>query len=220
MRHSRVIIVEDDVALRRSLTDWLSGEYAVSDFESAEALLQVIDRFDPKDNVPTCILLDFQMTGMTGVELQSHLSKNNVQLPIIFMSGNAQQADIIDAWHGGAVDFLLKPFTGTKVSETISTLFRRIAKANAVKPEVEEDLVDLPISQREAEVLLLLGQGYRQHEIAKILNITLRTIKWHRASIKNKLNLNTLVEVTRFCDLHLRSIQRTAKEPGTSETHD
>jgi len=129
------------------------------------------------------------------------------------MSGNALQSDIIDAWHGGAADFLLKPFTGVKVSEIIATMFDRLEKTKSRSPPPVSvaDLVELPISQREAEVLLLLGKGHRQHEIAKMLNITLRTVKWHRASIKNKLNLNTLVELTRYCDQHMASIERVAK---------
>jgi DNA-binding NarL/FixJ family response regulator len=68
----------------------------------------------------------------------------------------------------------------------------------------------IPISQREAQVLLLLGQGYRQHEIADTLNITLRTVKWHRASIKNKLGLNTLVEIARYCDQYHSLIKEIA----------
>ena len=70
---------------------------------------------------------------------------------------------------------------------------------------------DIPISQREAEVLILLGQGHRQNEVSEKLGITLRTVKMHRASLKNKLNLNTLVELTRYCDEHLPSIDRIAK---------
>lgn len=211
MKNLRVMIVEDDAALRQSLTDWLSTEYVVTGFESAEALMQDLHLFESQDPLTTCILLDFQLGGATGVELHTQLLKKNIHFPVIFMSGNAQQADIIDAWHGGAVDFLLKPFTGSKVSETIDALFKRIVSAQTLlSTSVHERLVDIPISQREAQVLLLLGGGHRQHEIAKMLNISLRTIKWHRASLKNKLNLNTLVELTRFCDQHMRSIEAIA----------
>lgn len=213
MKQSRVIIVEDDVALRQSLAEWLSNEHVVSDFDSAEALIKAIDEFESADNIPTCILLDFQMSGMTGVELQAKLSLMNVHFPIIFMSGNALRVDIIDAWHGGAVDFLLKPFTGTKLSETIATLFHRVQTIQPLASSsiFQDELVDIPISQREAEVLLLLGSGHRQHEIARMLNITLRTVKWHRANIKIKLHLNTLVELTRYCDQHTSAIERVAQ---------
>lgn len=213
MKNSRVIIIEDDVALRKSLSEWLANEYLVTEFESAEAFLEKLEQFDSASSLPACMLLDFQMTGMTGVQLQSKLMKMNIVIPIIFMSGNAQQADIIDAWHGGAVDFLLKPFTGSKVSETLRGMFDKLmtVKRTLLAADVVGCVVDLPITQREAEVLILLGKGHRQHEIAKMLNITLRTVKWHRAGIKNKLKLNTLVELTRYCDQHMLSIQKVAR---------
>jgi len=213
MKQFRVILVEDDAALRGSLTDWLSKEYLVTQFESAEDLLGALNNFDLEDGIPTCILLDFQMPGMNGVELQTKLREMSINFPIIFTSGNAQQSDIINAWHGGANDFLLKPFTGEKVSQVLHALFQqsKAMKLVAASMPTTNHLTSIPISKREAQVLLLLGKGYRQHEIADQLNITLRTVKWHRASIKNKLGLNTLVEIARYCDQHKLLIEEALK---------
>ena len=213
MKHSRVIIVEDEAAVRQGLNDWLSSEYEVSTFESAELFLEAINDFEFEDGIPTCILLDFQMPGMTGVELQSNLQLMSIECPVIFMSGNAQQADIIDAWRGGAIDFLLKPFTGAQVSEALRDLFKKAEQIPSDKPafETEKRLIDIPISQREAEVLHLLGKGHRQSEVADMLNITLRTVKMHRSSLKTKLNLNTLVELSRYCEEHKLSIEKAMK---------
>jgi FixJ family two-component response regulator len=204
MKQLRVILVEDDAALRASLIDWLSKEYLVTQFESAEDLLRALNNFDLEDGIPTCILLDFQMPGMNGVELQTKLREMNIEFPIIFTSGNAQQADIIDAWHGGANDFLLKPFTGEKVSQVLQALFQ---ESSAIKLAS----ASMPISKREAQVLMLIGNGYRQHEIADLLNITLRTVKWHRTSIKNKLGLNTLVEIARYCDQNKSLLEKASQ---------
>lgn len=210
MNPSRVILVEDNTALRESLSDWLSKEYLVVSFDSAEALLQAFNNFDFEDGIKTCILLDFQMPGMNGVELQTRLREMHIAYPIIFISGNAQQADIINAWHGGAVDFLLKPFTGATVSEVLRKLFEKSSAMRFAISPSDHHATSIPISQREAQVLLLLGQGFRQHDIANTLNITLRTVKWHRASIKNKLGLNTLVEIARYCDQHQFLIKKMA----------
>lgn len=210
---SRVILVEDDTALRESLSNWLSKEYLVVPFNSAEAFLQALGDSDFEDGINTCISLDFQMPGMNGVELQTRLREMHIAYPIIFTSGNAQQADIIDAWHGGATDFLLKPFTGAKVSQVLRNLFEQSSTIALSALSANNPKISIPISQREAQVLLLLGQGCRQHEIASALNITLRTVKWHRASIKNKLDLNTLVEIARYCDQHQSLIQQTADTP-------
>jgi len=213
VKHTRVIIVEDDTALRQSLIEWLSIEHTVCSYESAEQLLDAIRHIVFHETMPTCLLIDLQLCGMNGIELQSKLRQMNVQMPVLFMSGNAHQADIIDAWHGGAANFLLKPFTGTKVSQALGVIFNTLtsAQTQAEREQPRQDIVDLPISRREAEVLLLLGKGYRQLEIAQMLNISLRTVKWHRASIKNKLNLNTLVELARYCDHHMNAIESIAK---------
>ena len=213
MKNSLVIIVEDDAALRQGLTDWLSHDHEVASFESAEDFLAVLNDFEFEDGIPTCLLLDLQMRGMTGVALQSELKRLNLECPIIFMSGNAQQADIIEAWRGGAIDFLLKPFSGSDVSNVLNALFIKAAqlKLEATEEPVTNLPMDISMTHREAEVLLLLGKGHRQGEAAKMLNITLRTVKMHRANLKDKLGLNTLFELTRFCDAHQSAIEKIAK---------
>jgi FixJ family two-component response regulator len=213
MKNSQVIIVEDDAALRQSLTEWLSQDHEVSSFASAEDFLAALNDFEFENGIPTCMLLDFQMPGMTGVALQSELKLQSIDCPIIFMSGNAQHSDIVDAWRGGAVDFLLKPFSGSEVSHALSALFSKSALLKSEAQVVQAITIDIeiPITHREAQVLLLLGQGHRQGDVAKMLNITLRTIKMHRGNLKNKLGLNTLFELTRYCDAHRSSIEKIAK---------
>jgi FixJ family two-component response regulator len=213
VKQTRVIIVEDEASVRQGLSSWLSQDYEVSAFETAEAFMAAIDDFQFEDGIPTCMLLDFQMPGMTGVELQSNIRLMNLEFPIVFMSGNAQHSDIIDAFHGGAVDFILKPFTGAQVSAVLEALFKKMALLQQTTPpiRIEAPLTDVPITAREAEALLLLGKGHRQHEVAEILGISLRTVKMHRAALKNKLNLNTLVELTRYYDQHRASIEKVAQ---------
>ncbi len=212
MKNSRVIIVDDESDIREGLQDWLSRDYLVRSFDSAESFLSAFNDFEFEDGIPSCILLDFQMPRMTGVELQTNLKRMNAAFPIIFMSGNAQQADIIDAWHGGAIDFILKPFTANQVSDKLANLFDSTHANREVTNRVNgnENIIDIPISQREAQVLLLLGQGHQQSEVAQILGLSLRTVKMYRTSLKNKLNLNTLMELARYHDEHRSSILKIA----------
>ena len=212
MIKNRVIIVDDDLDIRDGLEAWLSQDYQVVNFDSAESLLSAITNFDFEDGVPTCILLDFQMPGMNGVELQHNIKQINVEFPIIFMSGNAKQSDVIDAWHGGAVDFILKPFTPGKISSSLDKLFTaakqnqaKIKSATGNQPEI-----DLPITQREAQVLLLLGKGHEQQEVAEILGLSLRTVKMYRTFLRNKLHLHTLMELARYYDKYQASIEKLA----------
>jgi FixJ family two-component response regulator len=213
MNKLRILLVEDDIAIQEAFIALLSKTYQIDCFNSAEDFLNGLNDLGLKENISTCIVLDFQLPGMSGIELQNILAARNISLPILFISGNAKQIDIIDAWHGGAIDFLLKPFTGPKLSETLKTLFQKfeteskptISTAKKIPPN------STPISQREAQVLLLLGEGYRQYEIAEMLSISLRTIKWHRSNIKDKLDLKTLAELGRYCDANRRAIENVAK---------
>lgn len=213
MKNSHVIIVEDDTALRQSLTEWLKQEHVISGFASAEDFLAALNDFEFENDMPTCMLLDFQMPGMNGVALQTELKRLHIECPIVFMSGNAQHADIIEAWRGGAIDFLLKPFSGSELSDVLNALILKTAQRRLTADEVPDKNLseDLPITHREAEVLLLLGNGQRQSEAANKLKITLRTIKMHRANLKNKLGLNNLFELTRFCDAHRLEIEKIAQ---------
>ena len=166
--------------------------------------------------MPTCMLLDFQMPGMNGVELQRTLRSMNVEFPIIFMSGNAHQSDVINAWHGGAVDFILKPFNAEQISEVLATQFGQL-QSNREVDRKSKNLAQIsgkPITKREAEVLHLLGKGLQQNEIAQSLGISLRTVKMYRSFLKNKLDLNTPAEVVRYFDQNQQSILKIAQGRG------
>lgn len=210
MNKCKVIIIDDELVIREGLQAWLSQDYSVFTFDSAESFLNSLTTF--KNNTPTCVILDLQLSKMSGLELQHALNLLKFTFPIIFMSGIAQQSDIIDAWQGGAVDFILKPFTAIQVSNKLKKAFNSNVFIKNANKEKNETLIDIQISKREAQVLLLLGQGYQQFEVAKKLSLSLRTVKMYRASIKNKLNLKTLMELARFHDEHYRSIMKIAED--------
>lgn len=210
MKNFRVLVVDDDKEVRRGLFEWLSYDYEVECFDSAKSILSAINQLAFENGPPTCILLDLQMPEMNGVELLNQLQQMKVTHPIIFMSGNANQADVIEAWHGGAVDFVLKPFSAAQISSTLKSLFTEIAE---IRNEDSSDSsvgkqtdTPIPITSREAQVLLLLGKGHKQTEVAQMLGISVSTVKMYRNFLKNKLNLNTLVELALFCDEHRQSI--------------
>ena len=212
MNSARVIVIDDEIAVQEAFVALLSEDYQVKCFDSAESFLNSYNNFDFEDGVPSCILLDFQLPGMTGVELQTSLKQFNAEFPIIFMSGNAQPADVIGAWNGGAIKFLLKPFTANQISNTLTELFTALVTEQEFKSSEDFSLevIDPPINQREAQVLLLLGKGLQQTEVAKTLGLSLRTIKMYRSSIKEKLKLNTLMELARYCDKHHQLIEKLA----------
>lgn len=212
LKNHKVIVIDDEPIVRAGLENWLSRDYQVQSFDSAEAFLDAFNQFDLEDGMPTCILLDLQMPGMNGLELQQSLKALNAEFPIVFMSGNAQQVDIIKAWRSGAADFLLKPFSSTQVADALKKHFE-VSDTQKVHASSESNskLINIPITKREAEVLLLLGHGHLQAEVAQILGISLRTVKMYRGFLKDKLGLNTLAELGRYCIEHKQSIERVAQ---------
>lgn len=213
MRNTKVIIVDDESIVRAGLENWLSPKYIVSSFDSAKSFLSAFNQFEFEDHLPTCILLDLQMPGMNGLELQKNLKLMNAEFPIIFMSGNAQQIDIINAWQGGAADFILKPFSPSQITDVLEKNFNKISRDNNFSSkEGPIKLIDIPITKREAEVLLLLGNGHRQLEVAKLLGIAPRTVKMYRTFLRDKLSLNTLGELIKYCQNYEHSIKRIAEK--------
>lgn len=213
MRNAKVIIVDDESIVRAGLENWLSQDYEVKSFDSAKSFLEAFEQFEFEDHLPTCILLDLQMPEMNGLELQKNLKLMNAEFPIIFMSGNAQQIDIINAWQGGAADFILKPFAASQITDALDKNFKKISRhKNFASNEIPRKLIDIPITKREAEVLLLLGNGHRQPEVAKLLGIAPRTVKMYRTFLRDKLSLNTLGELIKYCQNYEHSIKRIAEK--------
>lgn len=208
MKNFRVLVVDDDKEVRRGLFEWLSYDYEVECFDSAQSILTTMNKQVFQNGPPTCILLDLQMPDMNGMELLNQLQQMKVSHPIVFMSGNANQADIIEAWHGGAVDFVLKPFSASQISITLKSLFTKLVELSNENSSnsLTGKQSDIPITSREAQVLLLLGKGHKQAEVAQMLGISLSTVKMYRNFLKNKLNLNTLVELALFCEENRQSI--------------
>jgi FixJ family two-component response regulator len=207
MKLNKVIIVDDEPIIRDSLSTWLLAKYEVQSYKNGTEFLLALQSSEFEDGTPTCLLLDFQMPVINGVEVQNELRAINCEIPIIFISGNALQKDVIDAWRGGAVDFILKPFTATQISDALQKLFQ----SNHHSSEIENHQTKLPITKREAQVLYLLGHGHQQNEVAQMLGLSLRTIKMYRTFLKNKLSLDNLVEVSRFFEANKQAITDLAK---------
>lgn len=213
MNINKVIVIDDEEIIRAGLENWLSRDYKVVGFASAGSFLESFKNFEFEDGMPTCILLDFQMPEMNGIELQRTLKLMNAEFPIIFMSGNAKQADIIDAWHDGAIDFILKPFTPAQISDALKKLFSSLNNSYSRNVNSNKNFnIDIPITKREAEVFLLLGNGRQQHEVAEALGISLRTVKMYRSFLRDKLELNTLGELIKYCQINEAAIRHIANK--------
>ncbi len=187
-----VYLVDDEFSVRDSLALLIeSTGQSVRSFESAEAFL---NNYDPEQ--PGCLLLDVRMPSMSGLELQGELLKREIFIPIIFISGHAGIPDSAKAFRAGAVDFLEKPFDNEILLERIDEAIKKdiASREQFIEHREIQNRLD-HLTHREQEVLSLIVRGHSNKEIARILDISNRTVEAHRASIMEKMQVKSLAEL-------------------------
>ena len=191
-----IYLVDDDVAFRKAISRLLrAAGYEVAEFESARELLERL----PEPHEPSCILLDVQIPGVTGPELQERLIELGLELPIIFLTGHGDIATSVQAIKAGADDFLTKPVTRDTLLKAIAHALERhrIALEKKEKQTSLRALVDA-LTPRERQVFELVVQGRMNKQIAQQLGATERTIKAHRHSIMEKIKVTTFAQLVVF----------------------
>jgi FixJ family two-component response regulator len=193
--NATIFIIDDDPAIRDSLTLMVVQEgFTVNTFENAEAFLENIqaERFG-------CAIVDIRMTGMDGMQLQEALSKRNLHLPIIFLTGHGDIPMSVRAIKAGAIDFLTKPVTREKLMTSIryalvesdKILYEQVSQKNA-----QSHLAEL--TERERDVMALAIQGHSNKEIARQLGISHRTVEIHKSKIMHKTGAINLLDLARI----------------------
>ncbi|AJP56405.1 DNA-binding response regulator [Pandoraea vervacti] len=188
-RDSVVHVVDDDASLRTALSRLLTASgYQTKEYASAGEFLVS----DP-DTRPGCVLLDLELGGPSGLDLQRALRRQASPLPVVFMSGYGDVARSVEAMKAGAVDFLIKPFGRDAVVGAIETA---IAVAQAKAPPQAADVeTESPLTGRERTVLQGIAKGLRNKQIAAELGLCERTVKTCRAELMRKLNASSLAEL-------------------------
>ena len=190
-----VYIVEDDAAMRDSLSLMLGllGFSTVS-FESAEAFLETY-----RNEWIGCVVADLRLPGLSGLELQANLRARGTTLPFVIITGHGDVKSARAAFQSEAVDFIEKPFDEAELRVAIEKGFdresRRIRHAEIGRDQV---LKLAKLTDREREVLELVGKGLHAKEIAASLNISARTVEVHKARLMTKLEARNVSELVRF----------------------
>ena len=192
MSHATVFVVDDDSSTRELLA-WLMKRHGlrVEVFPDARAFLK---RY--KGDMAGCLVVDLNMPGMSGLDLQQYLKEHGVLLPVIFLSGRADVPKAVKAVREGAIDFIEKPFDYRRVLALVEEGIKRDAEMRAGserKRQCAERLAQL--TQREREVLELVVAGRMNREIAEKLDISIKTVEAHRAKIMEKLEVNSVAEL-------------------------
>jgi FixJ family two-component response regulator len=188
-------VVDDDSSFRTAVTRLLrASKYEVRGYASASEFL----KSDPCGD-PGCIILDLQMPGVSGLDLQQSLERMQEHLPIIFLTGHGDIPASVRAMKAGAVDFLTKPVRREALLSAIQNALAIDAQARAAQAasrELHSRYEDL--TAREREVLVHVVSGKLNKQIAFDLGTAERTIKAHRASIMEKLRVQSVAELVRL----------------------
>lgn len=194
-----VFIVDDDDAVRDGLEMVMETvSLACRTFESAERFLE---NYVP--GTPGCLILDINMPGMTGDELQAELNHRNIRLPIIFLTAFGDIPMSVRTIKAGAVDFLTKPIQINQLIDRIQEELQNEIQKYVQRLDNEDFLSRIrSLTPREREILPLAIAGVVNKEIAHQLGISYRTVELHRAQILRKTGAANFLELARQCEAH------------------
>jgi FixJ family two-component response regulator len=193
-KESIVLVIDDDVSMRRALTNLFESiGLKVEVFASASEML------DSKlPDVASCLVLDIRLPGLSGLDFQTELANANIHIPIIFMTGHGDIPMSVRAMKSGAVDFLTKPFRDQDMLDAVVTAIERDRK----RREADKIVADLKahletLTPREREVLAWVSSGHLNKQIAAELGLAEITVKIHRGRIMKKMGARSLADLLR-----------------------
>jgi FixJ family two-component response regulator len=193
-REDIVFVVDDDFRLREALQELLtSAEMNVVTFGSAVEYLEYA-----KPDLPACLVLDVDLPDINGLDLQTQLA-SDIHPPIVFITGHGDVPSSVRALKGGAVDFLMKPFSEADLLGAIEVAIARDSEARQRRCEV--DVLRQRFSSltpREREVLPLVVSGLLNKQAAMELGISEVTLQIHRGKIMRKMEAQSLAELVRM----------------------
>lgn len=190
-------VVDEDQSFRSAVGRMLRMcNFEVALYESADQLLG-----KPLSPDRGCILLDVQMVGLNGLELQDRLTRLGNPLPIIFLTGHGDIPTSVRAIKAGAEDFLSKPVSTATLQEAIQRALERYDAAREKHQQLDALRARIAaLTPRESEVFDLMVRGNLNKQIAYKLGTAVRTVKAHRHSVMQKLQVRSIAEATSIAE--------------------
>ena len=186
-----VCIVDDDATVRESLARLLRAEgWTPATYASAEAFLER----QPLGEVG-CILLDYQMPGMSGLQLQRALAERGAAPPIVFLTGHGELTSGVQAMKLGALDFLAKPADAGVLVQVVRKALARAGERAALAARLAR------LSAREREVMAHVLRGRLNKQIAADLDIAIQTVKQHRGRVMEKMEVRSVAALAKLCSV-------------------
>jgi len=189
-----IYLVDDDPSFLRALSRRLRTDgYEVECFYSVEEFLR-----RHRSDIPGCAVLDLQMPGPGGLELQETLAQADDPLPVVFLTAHGDVPSSVRAMKGGAVDFLRKPVRGDDLLNAIRLALARGAALREKRRQKRAWSTRYErLSPREREVFVLVVRGLPNKQIADVLGVSERTVKAHRSQLMHKMGVQSGAELGR-----------------------
>jgi RNA polymerase sigma factor (sigma-70 family) len=188
-------LVDDDSAIRDSLSLWLGMRgVRCAAYESAESFLS-----DVQPDWRGCVLVDLQLEGISGLQMQAELVERNITMPVIFVTGHGDVSTARDALKAGALDFIEKPVDNERLVELVEAAMTKDAEA-AQRQEQAALLAGRlqRLTRREREVMEQVVAGRHNREIAADLGISPRTVEVYKARLMDKLDVRRVADLVKL----------------------
>ena len=192
-----VAIVDDDPSVRRGLQRLIrSAGWKVETFASAQEFLA-----RPSAISPSCLVLDLQLPGLSGLDLQQRMADLGLDIPVVFLTGQGNIPASVKAMKAGAIEFLTKPVDEQNLLKAIEEAIERDRRTRQQQTEMHELRRRYEsLTAREQEVMQLVISGLLNKQIAGELTITEDTVKFHRGHVMRKMCADSLADLVRMAE--------------------